>query len=283
MHRLRRRRLAPGDAEADLEHAGRLDVAGLDHALGEQQMAGLEHFGRDHAGVADRDRHGFQIARRVHEDVAAHVHAAHVEAADVRLELDDVLDALAGSFMLVAGQPSRRIVGAGREARRGCSQVDEHVAPAGADALDHLAIQRLVHAGPGSLGIAHMDVHDGGPGLGGVDCRLGNLLRRHRNGRVPAGVSADPVTAHEIMTLRCIRNPRRLSPADTWDQREARPARILGVMGTSYFLAALQIRRCMSSRRRHLTAGELVDQLGQMLAEPSSSSSRDRPNCDVSV
>src|SRR5712664_3624858 len=26
------------------------------------------------------------------------------------------------------------------------------------------------------------------------------------------GVSADPVTAHEIMTLRCIRNPRRVSP-----------------------------------------------------------------------
>ena len=62
-HGLRRRRLAPGDAEADLEHAGRLDVAGLDHALGEQQMAGLEHFELgQHAGVADRDRHGFEIA-----------------------------------------------------------------------------------------------------------------------------------------------------------------------------------------------------------------------------
>ena len=34
----------PGDTEADLEHARRLDVPGLDHALGEQQMPGLEHF-----------------------------------------------------------------------------------------------------------------------------------------------------------------------------------------------------------------------------------------------
>ena len=86
--------LPPGDAEADLEHAGRLDVAVLDQALGEQEMAGLEHFQlRQHAGIADRDRHGLEMRGRVDEDVRAHVQAAHVEAADVGLELDDVADA----------------------------------------------------------------------------------------------------------------------------------------------------------------------------------------------
>ena len=52
-----------------------------------------------------------------------------------------------------------------------------------------------------------MDMHDRGAGLGGVDRRLGDLLRRHRHRRVRPGVSADPVTAHEIITLRCIKAP----------------------------------------------------------------------------
>src|SRR4029077_4971221 len=64
-HGLRRRRLAPGNAQANLKHAGRLDVAILDEALGEQQMPGLEHFELGHdAGILDRDRHRLQVLRR---------------------------------------------------------------------------------------------------------------------------------------------------------------------------------------------------------------------------
>src|SRR5580693_6429048 len=94
-HRLGRRRLAPGYAEADLEHARRLDQAVLDEALGEQQMPRLEHFELGHhAGILDRLGHRLQVLWRVDEDAVAHVEAAHVEATNVRLELDHVAHAV---------------------------------------------------------------------------------------------------------------------------------------------------------------------------------------------
>jgi hypothetical protein len=37
------RRLSPGDAKADLEQPGRLNMAGFDHLPGQHQMAGLEY------------------------------------------------------------------------------------------------------------------------------------------------------------------------------------------------------------------------------------------------
>ena len=93
--RLRGGRLAPGNPEADLEQAGRLDVSGLDQPLGEQEVTGLEHFElRRDAGVADCHRHCLEVGRRVDEDLAAHVHAAHVEAADFGPELDHMAHAL---------------------------------------------------------------------------------------------------------------------------------------------------------------------------------------------
>ena len=61
-------------------------------------MAGLEHFelGR-HAGVLDRQRHRLEMRGRVDEHPIAHVEAAHVEAADIRFELDHVAHAVGGS------------------------------------------------------------------------------------------------------------------------------------------------------------------------------------------
>jgi tRNA splicing ligase len=57
--------------------------------FGEEQMAGLEYFQLGHdAGIADRNCHLLKMRRRVHEDLVAHVHAAHVEATDFRSELD---------------------------------------------------------------------------------------------------------------------------------------------------------------------------------------------------
>src|SRR5260370_5688342 len=55
-HRLGGSRLRPADTQADLEHARRLDVAVLDHTLGQEKVTGFEHFQfRQHAGIADRN------------------------------------------------------------------------------------------------------------------------------------------------------------------------------------------------------------------------------------
>ncbi len=70
---------------------------------------------------------------------------------------------------------------------RAGGEVDEHVGAARPDALDHLAIERVVHARLGGLRIAHVDVHDGRAGLGGIDRGAGDLFRRHRHRRVAAG------------------------------------------------------------------------------------------------
>ena len=128
-HRLRRRRLAPGDAEANLEHARALDVAVLQEALGQQQVAGLEHFElRHHAGVLDGERHGLQVRRRVDEHAVAHVERAHVERADVGLDLDHVLNALGRPAELGIRARLRRVFGVVVEPRAGAGgQVDQHV------------------------------------------------------------------------------------------------------------------------------------------------------------
>jgi hypothetical protein len=65
-------------------------------------------------------------------------------------------------------------------------EIDQHVGILGADAVDRFLVERLVHAGLGGLGIAHVDMHDRGPGLGGVEAGVGDLLGRHRHRRVLA-------------------------------------------------------------------------------------------------
>ena len=151
-------------------------------------MAGLEHFefGRD-AGLADFHRHGFEMGRRVDEYLAAHVHAAHVEAADFRLELDHVAHARGRQRQRAAGRGFQRLVGAGDKARAGAGgEIDQRVGAACADALHHLAVERSVHARLRRLRVAHVDVDDGRARLGGVDRGGGDLGRRHRDGRIAA-------------------------------------------------------------------------------------------------
>jgi hypothetical protein len=77
-----------------------------------------------------------------------------------------------------AGGGDFRVVLAGDEtlARPG-RQVDDHVDAAVADALDHLAVMRQLHARP-SVIVAHVDVGDGRAGLGGLDAGRRDLLRR---------------------------------------------------------------------------------------------------------
>lgn len=104
-------------------------MAGLDQPFGEHQVAGLEHFelGRD-TGIADRHGHRLEMGGRVDEDLAAHVHAAHVEAADFGLELDHMAYARGRQRQRAAGRGLERIVGARDEARAGpCGEIDQHV------------------------------------------------------------------------------------------------------------------------------------------------------------
>ncbi len=58
------------------------------------------------------------------------------------------------------------------------------------------------------------------------------------------GVSADPVTAHEIITLRCIRDPQRLCGRHLSRRRRARPVREPEKQQAP---PAPQIRRCICS------------------------------------
>jgi hypothetical protein len=127
------------------------------------------------------------MARRIGEDHLAHVHAAHVEAADIRPQRQDVADTVSRPAEGRAGAGLARIVGPGLEAPAGAGgEVDDDLDPAVADVLDHLAIMGQLHAGLPGLGVAHVDMDHGGAGLGGVDGRAGDGLRRHRDGRVLA-------------------------------------------------------------------------------------------------
>src|SRR3954452_4172346 len=193
-HGLWRCGLTPRDAEANLEHAGRLDEAALDHAFGEQQVTSLEHFqfGRD-AGFADVFCHRFEDGRRVHEYVWPHVHAAHVERTDFRAQIEDVLYALTRRAQRGAGAGLHRVVRAWREAAaRAGRQIDNDIRAAGADPVNRFGVVRALHAGQTGLRIAHMDVHDRRAGLGGIDRGRGNLFRGHRHRRVFADAVSRP-------------------------------------------------------------------------------------------
>ena len=122
---------------------------------------------------------------RVDEHAVAHVQAAHVEAADIRAQLLDMAHAFVRPPHRAGGAGLGGVVGVVLEARaRAGGQVDQDVGAAGTDALDHLAIERAVHARLGGLGVSHMDMDDRRAGLGGVDAGVRDLFRRHRHRRV---------------------------------------------------------------------------------------------------
>ena len=100
----------------------------------------------------------------------AHVEAAHIEAADVRLELDDVMHALTRVFQGGSRAGLFRILAAGHESRsRPGGQVDENPASTPPDAVHDLAVERELHARSGGLGIAHVDMDNGCSRLGSVE------------------------------------------------------------------------------------------------------------------
>ena len=94
-----------------------------------------------------------------------------------------------------------------------------------------------------------MDVHDGGPGLGGIDRRLRDLLRRHRHGRISAGRvrrSRDGARDHDFALHDC---PRVKSVLDII---LARPARSVAARSPAciYGMSALGSSARHRSKRR---------------------------------
>jgi hypothetical protein len=107
-------------------------VARLDHPLGEQQVPGLEdfQFGEDD-GVPDGVCHDLKMVGRVDEDSPAQVHAAHIEAANVGTQFDDVAHASFGPRKGGVRPRLRRIVRAGNEAGAWPGgQIDQYVSSA---------------------------------------------------------------------------------------------------------------------------------------------------------
>src|SRR5215472_1422724 len=97
LHGIRVRRRTPGNAEAELEHRRLLQQALLMHALGEPEMAGIEHLQLGlHAQLADPLGPGAQLIGRRDEDhvAVAEVQRAAVQRADLRQQLLDMHQAL---------------------------------------------------------------------------------------------------------------------------------------------------------------------------------------------
>src|SRR5437763_11782231 len=162
-HRRGGSRLRPADPQADLEHARRLYVAVLNHSLGQEEMTGFEHFQlRQHIRIADRNCHGLKVSGRVDENVRAHIHAAHIEAADIGLERDDVLNALGRRLHGRAGAWFQWVIIPRQEPRPWPGgKIDQNVAAAFSDALDNLFVEGSVHTRPSGLRVAHMAMNNG--------------------------------------------------------------------------------------------------------------------------
>ncbi len=104
------------------------------------------------------------------------------------LQLDDMLHALGGRPHRRGRVGHHRVVAAGHEPRAGTGgQVDHDVGAAVANPLHDFPIMGKFHRRTGGLRVAHMDMDDGGAGLGGGNAGFGDFFRRHRHGGVLAG------------------------------------------------------------------------------------------------
>jgi hypothetical protein len=105
-----------------------------------------------------------------------------------RLELDNVAHAFGRKLHGGSAPGLFRVLVTGHEPRpRSGGEIDEDVASACPDPVHHFAVEREIHARPRGLRIAHMNVDNGRSSFAGIDCRLRDLLRRHRDGGIAAG------------------------------------------------------------------------------------------------
>ena len=185
---------------------GLVDQALRLQPFGEHEVPGVEDLDLGaHAERLDLPRHRLQHGGRVgHHVVAlAEIHRAAVERADLRQELGDMREPLGGARHVGAGRDrrERRLGRAEHEvAAHAGGQVQHDVDAGGADALDHLAIELRIARALAGLGVAHMDVGDGGAGLGRFDRGVGDLAGVTGTLSERATVSPAPVTAQVMKT-----------------------------------------------------------------------------------
>ncbi|MCY1301013.1 hypothetical protein D9M70_506020 [compost metagenome] len=155
--------------------------------LGEPEMAGVEglDLGAD-AKCRHLARHFPQHRWRVGHDIIAEreVHGAAVERADFRQALGHMGDTLGGAghvgALLVDGQGAFDIAEHQVAAHAG-RQVQHDIDIGGADAVGHFPVEIEPAGGRAGFRIANVAVDHGGPGLGCLDRRFGDLFRRDRN------------------------------------------------------------------------------------------------------
>src|SRR5882762_1671068 len=173
-------RYAPRDAHAQLNQRGRREQPLFDHLLHEPQVAGIEYFElRLHPQVLGNGGALAQIVRRgnVGAVPVAKIQRAAIERGDVGTirafvaEIDDVAHPILLGHEVAAG--SRRVlqtmIADDDVAAHAAGEVDDDVDLALADALDDLAVVPGLHAECAGLGIANVDVNDGGAGVCGRD------------------------------------------------------------------------------------------------------------------
>jgi hypothetical protein len=169
-------------------------------------MAELEalDLGLDADGL-DALRHLAQEVAGGHEQAVAEVEGAAVERADLRSQFLDMGDALGRIGHVGAAATLGGVFWVKEEvAAHAGGEVDDDIDAAVTDALHGFAVVLELAAGLAGLGVAHMKMRDGGARLGRLDRRLGDLFRRHRNGRVLAdrvagaghGAADDDVLVH---------------------------------------------------------------------------------------
>ena len=160
--------------------AGSLQCAVGNQVVRQHHVAGVEdlELGQRARRVHARGHH-LDAARRVDHGTAAEPLRVEVEGADLGLELDHMLGANLRRGQHRARPGLGRLVVAGDEAAAGAGgEIDDEVGIAATDALHHLAVVFELHAGLAGVGLAHVDMADGGPCLGGTDAGVGDFLRR---------------------------------------------------------------------------------------------------------
>lgn len=109
-----------------------------------------------------------------------------VQGADIREQLLDVSEAGARADQVGAGTECQRVLARAdfQIAAHARGQVQYHVDPGGADAVDDLAVQIDVAAAMTGFRVAYMAVDHGGAGPGRFDRGRGDLPGRHGNSRM---------------------------------------------------------------------------------------------------
>ena len=163
-----------------------------------------------------------QLGGRLDDDgvAVAEVQRAAVQRADFGAEFLHMDQPLLRAHAIRAGAEVEGLLAGAHlhVAAHAGGEVDDDFLVLGADALHHLGVIFDLAGALAGRGFAHVAVHDGGAGAGRLQRGIGDLLRRHRNGRVLAdGVArAGDGTGDDDFGLHG-------SPPD--DGAEPRPAR----------------------------------------------------------